>query len=541
MNQPRKNKQRRIEETAHDFAVAMPPLFNPDDKALKVFANAYFYGSDAAKKLATTMAVVVLGTGLTGNAVSSSDDAYVFRMRPWQVDDVAMILKNYRDSLNLVEGEETTQTVAEAIFANPKLGALASNARLAYFLVLAIARYSQYYTRFSWRSLLDELTDGLVMAVVHDYIASNAICRLSRKERRHVAASIFWALHKLMPPDTQPINLEGLTGKEIPIAESLLQFNCELVNEKLQLVDDEVFAYTVTPAIAIVLYAMLGVHTTPNPGWKLEEEAAALFAIQQWAIRCMEKYVSDGHRDELDRSLEQIRLLSLTEQVKSENASSNSKIFVPMVGTGAVLLNADRSPFADVIAPYMLIQARQDISSPTMTKTVKLYEEMEKCSLLKTSDRDTRVLRGLVEMWRGNLEPKPFQQPKESIRQQQQQRTCHNPQTSQAFPANLLCLGTYVDPVEYAVIKGDFIHIGGVQRPLPPLDGTKITFMISRTNVEKINLKLSSTTSIAITANQLDNDLMINEQQLSPSDQQEWRRFMQEQVREGVVVQFLLT
>lgn len=80
----------------------------------------------AVKTLATSVAVVVSGTGLTGTSVSSSDDAYFFRMKQWQPEDVAMILENYKGSLNLVQGMETTKTVADAIFANPKLGALAS-------------------------------------------------------------------------------------------------------------------------------------------------------------------------------------------------------------------------------------------------------------------------------------------------------------------------------------------------------------------------------------------------------------------------------
>ena len=120
---------------------------------------------DAAKEVATNVAVVVAGTGLTGNAVSSSDGAYVFRMKPWKSDDVGMILNNFSGSLNLVDGE-TSKTVADAIFADPKLGALASNGRCAYYLVRAIAEHSTYYKRLSWSYQLQEWTKTLVMQVV---------------------------------------------------------------------------------------------------------------------------------------------------------------------------------------------------------------------------------------------------------------------------------------------------------------------------------------------------------------------------------------
>ena len=48
-----------------------------------------------ARKLATSVAVVVLGTGLTGRDLSSTNDAFVFRMKKWKALD--LVLGNTRD------------------------------------------------------------------------------------------------------------------------------------------------------------------------------------------------------------------------------------------------------------------------------------------------------------------------------------------------------------------------------------------------------------------------------------------------------------
>jgi hypothetical protein len=308
------------------------------------------------------------------------------------------------------------------------------------------------------------------------------------------------------------------------------------VNGKLKLVDEEPFAYTVTPVMAIVLYAMLGINASLNPGWKAGEEVAALFAVQQWAINTMERYISDGDRVNLDRSLEQVRVISLQKQVKSAN--SKKSILIPRVGPGAIVINGDKAPFADVIAPYLLIQCKHDTSSSNLTTSVNLYDEMKKSSLLKKRECDTRVLRGLVEMWKGNLEPTGNLRNQSD---QHQRRADRNPQLSNAFPSNLQCLVPQIDPVEYAIIEGEHIIIGKKRRLLPPLDGTTtITFMVS-TNMDQIHLTLSPRgDTITLTEDNLDEDLQINENLLGTSEQNRWKRFKR-QVRDEVVIKFLLT
>lgn len=64
------------------------------------------------------------------------------------------------------------------------------------------------------------------------------------------------------------------------------------------------------------------------------------------------------------------------------------------------MVNGDKAAFANVIAPFMLMQAEWKIKS---RKSVNMQAESNKCMLLKSCDGD-RLLRGLVEQWRGKLD-----------------------------------------------------------------------------------------------------------------------------------------
>ena len=143
---------------------------------------------DEAGTLASSVTVVVVGTGLTGRELSSSKDAFFFRMKPWQANDLSKLLEKRKSDLRLAHGE-TVDTVAQAIFAHPTLSALATNARSAFFLVKAVANLSSGYSRLSWDLQLNEWTQVLVTQVVDGYISFNSINGLGTKERRRVAVS----------------------------------------------------------------------------------------------------------------------------------------------------------------------------------------------------------------------------------------------------------------------------------------------------------------------------------------------------------------
>ena len=239
------------------------------------------------------MSVIVVGTSITGRPVSSTTHGYYFRMSPWEQPDLSKFLVGREDSLSLVEGE-TVDTVANAIFAHPKLCALATNARSAAYLVDSIEELSIGCTRSSWEMQLDEWTPILVTKVVSMYINKNGLRYLNVIQRRRVAAFILRAVHQLKAGDTTLPTFEGLGDSTmIPAAESLLQYNLERLDSNHEIIRSEKFAFTVTPSIAMILYSLAGVYAPLVPGLKNEEEIAALYAARQLILQCMERYESD--------------------------------------------------------------------------------------------------------------------------------------------------------------------------------------------------------------------------------------------------------
>jgi hypothetical protein len=551
------------------------------DEAGSSFPKEWFESRDnlqslctEALKFASSATIVVAGTGITGRELNSNKDAYFFRMKEWEETDLAKFLEHDDASLRLMEGE-TIKDVAHAIFANPKLRALATNARSAYFLVDSIHDFSIGCTRSSWGTQLDEWTPLLVTKVVNRYIGENGLGGLNVSQRRRVAAFIFRALHELKKGDTTLPTFEGLGYSEKPVAESLIQYNLEGKNTKPEIVPTEKFAFTVTPAIALILYSLAGVYATLLPGWKNEEELAALYAVRQLILKRMEKYSStlsnENCRDQLDKSLGKIRLLRLQTPLQSKSAC----VSVPMVDDSTIIMNGDRASFADIIAPYQLIQAKRTKES---TLKVELYDELEKCGLLK-QHCDTRLLRGLLAMWHGSVDVEENGIPVES---KVESKAVRNPQLSKAFPESLLSLVPPLDRIRFARIQGksgrhsnEMIMDDGKRLSLPVLDGTCITFIIA-TNAEMLNLnltpsrkkqgrkgksklegsihsmnrdtrtvcaKLRDKTSgdLIITEADLNDDMEIIVDQLSESAKLSWTSFMENSVGDGVKLKFLFT
>jgi hypothetical protein len=501
-----------------------------------------------ANDLASSVLVFVVGTGLTGRELSSTDDAYIFRMRPWQASDLSRVLDAQILNLRLAK-QETVDTVAHAIFAHPILRALASNGRSASFLVRKVGKLSSTYPRVSWDWQLQEWTQTLVTEVVDGYASLNGIKGLTTNQRRRVAASVFRALQKTKEGDTSLPTFEELEGLEIPVAESLIQYNLERRVDKLEIVIGERFAFTLTPAIVVVLYSMAGVYTSVMPGWKSEEEIAALYAVRQSVIQIMERFVSDlstglnrfDCQDELDKSLERVRLVRF--QGKLQSNSTN--VTVPMVDGETIMMNGDKASFADVIAPYTLIQAKNTIN-PSKTYSVELYEEVKKCGLVMGEDCDTRLLRGLIAVWENKIGSNGIKTKSTTESSSFPNDGRRNLQYSKAFPENVLSLVPSKDPIQYAVIEGKnattiTIDNGETRIPLPALGHHNITFILS-TNAERLRLNLGPPIPpLTITEANVDDDMEINVETLDDSGKSAWTTFVNIRMRKKVQIKFLFT
>jgi hypothetical protein len=228
------------------------------DEAGDASLDGYFEGKGQVKelckrlqkKLATTCHVVVCGTGLTGMEFSSK-----FRMIPWTRADLAQVLNSFQ----LFPQREVDDAIA-AIFQQPTLRALSTNARSARHLVATISDFRAWLHSVCWVELMSDFAPALVTDTVTNYIGQNGLRNLSDSNRRRVAASLFYVIEKAR---TEPLAkgplLTGLSFYLLPIARALLDLNVErLCGEEKPAEGIDHQSVLVTPAIVVVLCFMLG-------------------------------------------------------------------------------------------------------------------------------------------------------------------------------------------------------------------------------------------------------------------------------------------
>jgi hypothetical protein len=534
-------------------------------------------------KLAQSGTVVVCGAGLLSQTFASDRDAYYFRMRPWTRIDLERVLDQFvaKQLITLLE-PDVTSTIAEAIYSIPLLEALSTNARSAYFIVTGIetaTNQTQALRSLGWQAHLSALVPGIVNEVVYRYTDSNGIQSLSEDQRRRVAAWILGALSKLKPGALELPEFQGLKASEASVAQQLLQLNLQRSRGTVEIVNDEVFSATITPALAIVLFAMAGVFTNLVSGWRGEEEVAALYAAKQAILERWSKHetsvrdmqgrfvpnrdkmtmaeffaalqaqggeIVTAHEDnrqtlesEFVDSLEEVSVYRLRSQIQS---SKDAKINIPVVPKHSILVNAERASFADVIAPYKLLQTKHT-SFPNKLVGVNLPAELNKCCLLKNSVND-RALRGLLALWDGSLfalrRVEDVEAKKKNDKVQGATAKSKPVQGSNAFPANLIKWQEVSDGVEYVKITGNG-QVESSNFVLPgrpnPLD---VTFVLS-TNAERLNLTLAEAKSLIISEETLDGDMQVDPTKIPDEDAAAaWTSFENTLVP-GVKLQFLFT
>jgi hypothetical protein len=463
--------------------------------------------------LAESVAVVVSGTGITGKNLTSDGDAYIFRLKPWAPGDVRTLFAQ-RDIDLVRKNDDTLETVVDAIFGHPKLRGITSNARCAFLLREAILTVCSSHVSDSWAVQLDAWAPALVTTVVHEYMADNIIQGLGFGARRVVAACVFRALEDAASwrPDSgavvfHPPSFEGLVGAPLAVARALVTWNVELAGAKfdkekvLKLVKGERRVISVTPAIATVLFVMAGVQVSMiSRRTRAVEEVAALYAARQGVLRCFDRFQADGEK--LHEELCKIRLYELRKQIQPfrkvaaeqidvvvpARKMKQSRVRVPIVSESSVLLNGDMASFADVIAPYMLLQAKH--ASGKRVK-VDIEHELGKCCLLKSCKDNNQVLRGLLAVWSGAVATR-FQAAARISHPEGSATAARVPaphDLSTAYPENAVTYGDPVDAVEYAFIeRGASVMKAGDQKlKLPDLKEEEMCFVIS-TNAEVIDL-----------------------------------------------------
>jgi Uncharacterized conserved protein (DUF2075) len=490
------------------------------------------------RHLARKVVVVVSGTGITGRNFQSKTEAYFFRMPPWDAADLTTLVEKRQGDLHLKAGE-AVPTVVNAILAHPKLCALTTNARSAHFLVEAVVSLCSVHVQEDWRVQMEAWAPAIVTKAVHGYIAESSIPHLRRRQRALVAACVFRALDETKLGRTDLPQFPLLQIDEEAIATAFLTYHVERDPDRenaTKLLDDEEFAISVTPAIAIVLFTMAGLQVSMVPGRRAEEEVVGLHAARRLMLRRLESHVNahGGSKvDALKDSLEGIRLYALQGQIQAprrvpgrEGDVNVGKVRVPLVPPESVLLNGTQSSFADVIAPYMLLQSRPGSDGVV---AVDLEKELDRCCLLKTC-KDDRVLRGMLALWKGDLRP---------ITESRELGTVNLPyRNSNAYPENLVQYGAPSDVVDYASIESLSTDMTLADRRLGFTKfgelGTKVTFVLV-TNATTINV---TDVGLTITHDLLTDRLQLDTTKLTGDLPRAWASFT-ERVQPWVTIEFL--
>jgi hypothetical protein len=534
----------------------------------------------AQEKIATSVTVVVVGTGLTEFAYDSTREVCVFRMGRWGRDDLERILVERERFMNKLRPGESVRTAVNAAFSQPALAALATNARCAGFLANSFEKTARLAT-YSWNDHLGMVAPEVVSRVMLQYEEENAVSSLRATQRRRIAAWVFAALATREKGSTMLPELDGLDRQERAVAASLLQYNVETLDGAPALVGSNQFSASVTPALAIILYSMCGVPASVLIGWKCIEETAALYAVRRLIVEEGEKqicrirslqqsYVANRPRMslrefelELDKLGESTADKYNSERRSSENAfgksqskiclirlttrlqrppSRTSLVSIPRVPTATVLLNGEESSYAAVIAPYTFIQTKSALHSRIH---VNIARELENCCLLKNS-RDDRMLRGLMMVWDGcfsNSEVGDYVDDELDVMAANE--ALH--QESVAYPENLIEVRPPSDPVPgYVTIDSDCNIQAGCEQSqlrLPSLPSHRSVEFILFTNAESIHLTFldESQQERAVLVNRtvLGDDLQLRSGTIGEATS--WNTFLADRVLPGVNIRFVFT
>jgi hypothetical protein len=227
-------------------------------------------------------------------------------MKPWREEDLSMILdKGPRNRQWTSAGAAATPCVmAETLWAHPKLGALATHACTAKVMAKAFLNVQSLHPRRSWSSELDEMASLIVPPILNDYMKQRGIDELTHEQCRRVTSSVFHILQEVQGEmDKIPTLVEeevdkvptliGLSEEEVPVAQSFLQYNEMVPYYERRRDSAHAPIITVTPALELVLFAMMGLPTTLMARWKSMEQVAAFYAVRQSILRCMKRFAED--------------------------------------------------------------------------------------------------------------------------------------------------------------------------------------------------------------------------------------------------------
>lgn len=342
------------------------------------FANTYNLKQLQAivAEFASDGQLVLSGTGLDllTSAIGSRDEGIKkIRMLPWNIEDFVKLAKN--DNMVQLVKKHFVYSV------------MVSNARAASYLFQWLSKTSDWGEP-------DDNVPHVLRNVAYGYISGNGLRRLNNGSRRKVARAVLKVLEacEYDSPEIPPFesNRNLLSKNELSKAKSLIDVHVEKTGLEIKLHDGHHYAVSVTPAIALVLATLLGSSASLVHRWAGFEAVVALNELF--------RLVRDDESDEVPN-------YKIVQLDKPYDARKNSATLdVPVMDPFTVLVNGEKASFADVIAPYRLIQVKHTKASNGMVE-LKIKEELSKMGLLKDSPFEKKVFAySLYQIWNTDTE-----------------------------------------------------------------------------------------------------------------------------------------
>jgi len=149
---------------------------------------------------------------------------------------------------------------------------------------------------------------------------------------------------------------------------------------------------SVSPAIAIVMANLLNTEAELLWDWQGFETTVMLSELKRVVANYNDIPIHPPDRP----------VLELLSRLPAQNNASTC--LIPVVSRYNVVLNAPQAPYADVIAPYRLVQAKFSKKFSKSKVVLDLEEELDKMGLLKNTvncSLQQDITSRLYEMWEG--------------------------------------------------------------------------------------------------------------------------------------------
>ena len=312
--------------------------------------------------------LVLAGTGLDRitSSVNSDQGSIKIRMREWKEEHLLWLVRH------LGTDEQATNIVG-IIKKTPLFLQIGTNGRAALFLIKAILKYEGFLERAA-------LIDHVVNEVAFNYIKSNGLKDLDADQRRTVAREVLRALQKAKKDDPSTL----LADQDIQSDDPDIRRACmSLLDTHVQgkkLAKGQNYAVSVSPAITIVLTALMGTTASLSSSWAGYENIVALAELQRL-------FTASTTQVAPVMTLFRSRLaFPATIHNKLPAKGKRYTIKVPKIPRNAFLLNGRGAPYGDGISHRRLSQSKHKASvAPSGLTQLDLKSELAKMGVLKPS------------------------------------------------------------------------------------------------------------------------------------------------------------